>query len=124
MQGPARMFLERMAAGNPSIDLSKPIPLATITGEFEKMRGGFGGGGGGFSGGGGWFGGGDSEEAAPEIRQLVKGFGDDKKPDVPLGFGPKAEVNAVKVEARDLSEAEERIRRYDRNRDQALDEEE
>lgn len=124
MQGPARMFLERMAAGNPNINLSKPIPLATITGEFEKMRGERGGGGGFGGGGGGWFGGESEEAAAPEIRPLVKGFGEYKKPDVPLGFGPKAEVNATKVESQDRADAEERIRRYDRNRDQFLDEEE
>ena len=126
MQGPARFFLDRMAQNNPKIDLTKPIPLSTITGEFEKMRSdrGGGGGGGGF-GGGGWGGwGGDSDDFSAPETELVKGFGGKSAKEPPPGFGPKAETFSVKLEPRDVVEAEERIRRYDRNRDGMLDEEE
>ncbi len=89
------------------------------------MRSERGGGGGGF-GGGGWggWGGGDSEDVPSPETELVKGFGGKASKEPPPGFGPKAETFSVKIEPRDIGEAEERIRRYDRNRDGMLDEEE
>jgi len=128
MQGPARFMLDRMAQGNPRLDLSKPIPLSTITQEFERMRAERMGGGGGSWGGGGWggsWGGGEGDDSTgPGAVELVKGFGVAAERTPPPGFGPKAEVSTVKVEPQDLAEAEDRIRRYDRNRDSLLDEEE
>lgn len=117
MQGPARFMLERMAQGNPRLDMSKPIPLSTITAEFERMRS--------ERMGGEWSGSlssGDSDTAAETV--LVPGFGTSKSLTPPKGFGSKADVPSVKVEEADMAEAEERVRRYDRNRDNLLDEEE
>jgi hypothetical protein len=42
VQGPAESFLQRVAQNNPKIDLSKPIPIDTITSELEKMSAGLG----------------------------------------------------------------------------------
>ena len=39
-QGPARFMLDRMARDNPNIDLSKPIPMSTLTEALQRMRSG------------------------------------------------------------------------------------
>ncbi len=110
-EGPARFFLERLAASNPKIDLKRPVPLDLLTSEMEKMRGGGGG-------------------AAPTNGQpakpvlLVPDFSLDTEPSVVEGFGTTSSMFNVKVEERDLKEAEERIRRYDRNNDGILSKEE
>ncbi len=117
-QGPARFMLDRLARDNSDIDLSKPIPLSKITEAFEKSRGGR-------SGFGGGFGGSEGEEGPPptdEKKTLVPGFGRAKELEPVPGFGSDADVFAVKVEERDLKEAEDRINRYDKNKDGALDE--
>lgn len=115
-QGPARFMLDRMARDNPKIDISKPIPMSTLTEAFQRMRGGGGGGGG--------DGRPDDELALlNEKSSLVAGFSS-KMELVPVpGFGAMAETtSSIRVEEQDLREAEDRIRRYDKNADSALDE--
>lgn len=131
-QGPAGFFLQRMAQSNPKIDLSKPIPLETIAGEFERMRqermGGssFGGGspwGGGQWGGSQWGGSqwggspqGEQEQSGP--KPLVPTFGIPVPPASVRTFGSTdSSEPAVAVTDRDLREAEDRMGRYDRNKD-------
>ena len=116
-QGPARFMLDRMARDNPKIDITKPIPMSTLTEAFQRMRGG-GGGGGGVDGR-------PDDELAliNEKSSLVAGFSS-KMELVPVpGFGAMAETtSSIRVEEQDLREAEDRIRRYDKNADSALDE--
>jgi Ca2+-binding EF-hand superfamily protein len=115
-QGPARFMLERMARDNPKIDLTKPIAMSTLTEAFQRMRGGAGGDGrGGPS---------DEEILEPESDSLVPGFST-KQEKIPVpGFGASGEKFAVRVDERDLKEADDRIKRYDKNNDQSLDENE
>ena len=101
-----------MAQGNPRIDLSRPIPIDTIIAEVERMRGGGAGG----------PGGGGSEEAISESSSnepqlLVPDFRLSYSPPAVPGFGSTSGAPSVKVTDRDRAEAEERLRRYDRNRD-------
>ncbi|OYW12966.1 MAG: hypothetical protein B7Z55_17640, partial [Planctomycetales bacterium 12-60-4] len=110
-EGPAKFFLERLAQSNPKIDLKRPVPLDLLTKEMEKMRGGPGGGPEPQSG-----------PAKPEL--LVPDFSLDSVPPVVEGFGSTSSMFNVKVEERDLKEAEDRIRRYDRNNDGILSKEE
>ncbi len=110
-EGPAKFFLERLAQSNPKIDLKRPVPLDVLTKEMEKLRGGPGA----------------MEEsskgpAKPEL--LVPDFSLDSEPPTVQGFGSTSTMFNVKVEERDLKEAEERIRRYDRNNDGILSKEE
>ena len=109
-EGPARFFLERLAASNPKIDLKRPVPLDLLTSEMDKLRGGSGS----TSASG--------QPAKPEL--LVPDFSLDAEPGVVEGFGTTSSMFNVKVEERDLKEAEERIRRYDRNNDGILSKEE
>jgi len=109
-QGPAQFFLQRMAQSNPKIDLTKPVPIDVLTGEINKMRGGDSGG---------------SESAASDEPQLlVPDFSLKTTPEPIPGFGASSALFSVKVEDRDLKEAEERMRRYDRDRDGTLSAEE
>ncbi|MFN7731364.1 MAG: hypothetical protein ACK5OB_05655 [Pirellula sp.] len=114
-QGPARFMLDRMARNNPKIDLSKPIPISAITEAFQQMRNGGSPGGGP---------GGDmndeSVDAGPSTLVPTFGIKIDKAP--PPGFGASGAKSAIKVEDRDLREAEDRVRRYDKNSDGMLDE--
>jgi Ca2+-binding EF-hand superfamily protein len=114
-QGPARFMLDRMARNNPKIDLSKPIPISVITEAFQQMRNGGSPGGGP---------GGDmndeSVDAGPSTLVPTFGIKIDKAP--PPGFGASGAKSAIKVEDRDLREAEDRVRRYDKNSDGMLDE--
>jgi Ca2+-binding EF-hand superfamily protein len=91
-----------MARDNPKIDLSKPIPLSLLGGRGDSE-------------------GGDSEEA-PEDEPLVPDFTDYKTASPPPGFGKAGELFSVKIQESDQREASERLNRYDRNRDGALDE--
>lgn len=116
-QGPAGFFLQRMAQSNPKIDLSKPIPIDLITSEMEKARGGRG----------------DSPDGSDsstdaksnEPKLLVPDFKlSSELPKIP-GFGNSADAGpSIKLTDRDKAEAEERIRRYDRNGDKILNAEE
>ncbi len=124
--GPAQFFLGRIAANNPRIDLKKAVPLSVISAEMEKMRnerGGSSGFGGPGFGGQGFAGPGDFQQQEPvEPEPLVPGFDLPEIPLPPPGFGAGAESDLfkVKVDPKDLKEAEERIKRYDKNGDGIL----
>jgi hypothetical protein len=112
MEGPARFMIERMARGNPSIDMSKPIPLSKITEAFQAMRNG---GSSSFSSSS------SSEESMSESTTLVPGFGI-KKEKVPVpGFGSNSSAMNIRVEEQDIRDADDRMGRYDTNRDGVLD---
>jgi Ca2+-binding EF-hand superfamily protein len=116
-EGPARFFLERMAQNNPRIDLSKPIPIDRLAEEMDRMRQERGGGGG--------FPGGPTTPQAPkEPEPLVPGFGKVEPRGSVEGFGAVGAAPTVLVEERDLREAEDRIKRYDKNNDGFLSKEE
>jgi Ca2+-binding EF-hand superfamily protein len=122
VQGPARFMLERMARNNPKIDMSKPIPISVLTESIQQMRGGGSPGG---SWGGSWGGfGGDDDSVDTATQSLVPGFGVkiDRAP-VP-GFGSAGALSTIQVDERDRRDAEERMRRYDKNNDGSLDEDE
>src|SRR6056297_2572459 len=115
-QGPASFLISRMQREDPSIKAGSPIPLSKFTEACEKMRGGGGRG----------SGRGDDNAAneAMEVELLVPGF-DAVVEDLPvLGFGSAAEVLAVPVDEQDRREAQERMQRYDRNRDGLLSKDE
>jgi Ca2+-binding EF-hand superfamily protein len=125
MEGPARFMLERMARGNPKIDMSKPIPISAITDAMSAFRRDRESSWGGSSWGGSSWGGSSSEESSSsEVKVLVPGFGIKKELTPVPGFGSNPNQVAVKTEEQDLREADERISRYDRNRDGILDAEE
>ncbi len=107
MQGGARFMLERLARDNPKIDLSKPIKISDIA---EGMGGSSSS---------------ESDDAESDVdKPLVPGFDDYVLPPPPPGFGKEGELGSVNIEESDLREAEERLRRYDRNNDSMLDESE
>jgi Ca2+-binding EF-hand superfamily protein len=104
-----RGFIERIARDVPGINLNRPIPIDRLVQGFEQVRqqraaqteGGGGRGG----------------TMAAAAVPLVPGFGVEVElPPVP-GFGEQGDLFSVRVEPRDRQEAEERMRRYDRNRD-------
>lgn len=105
--GFAGMMLQRFASANPRIDISKPVPLSTLTEEFQRMRGGGSSPSSGRSS--------STTPASDEPALLVPDFSLDYVPELPPGFGAVSEKFSVKVEERDLKEAEERMRRYDRS---------
>lgn len=108
--GIAGVMLQRLAQANPSIDLKKPVPLDKVREAFESMRGG---------------GRGDSSSSAEsETELLVPDFSLDFVPIPPDGFGAISSALNVKIEDRDIQEAEERVRRYDRDRDNKLSKQE
>jgi EF hand len=108
-QGPARFFLERLAQSNPKIDLSRPVPIDTLTQEMDRLRNG------GMSPM-------SDEPTKPEL--LVPDFSLASEPPPVEGFGSTNSEFNVRVEDRDLKEAEDRIRRYDKNGDGILNKEE
>jgi hypothetical protein len=111
MEGPARFMIERMARGNPSIDMTKPIPLSKITEAFQAMR----------NGGSSSFSSSSSDESMSESTTLVPGFGI-KKEKVPVpGFGSNTNAVNIRVEDQDIRDADDRMGRYDTNRDGVLD---
>ncbi len=126
-QGPARMFLDRIA-GEAKLDLSRPIPLDTITKAFEEMRnrrsqegGGDRGRGRGEEGGPGRGDNGSSARNQPEVQPLVPGFGEPDLFDPVPGFGDLGERFAVKIEEQDMQEATRTMGRSDTNKDGVLD---
>ncbi len=125
MQGPAQFMVSRMQRDDPSIRTDRPIPISKIKESFDRMRSG------------------RSEDRGREDESrreadekvaegmkaalLVPGFGlpaDALAPEPVLGFGPNAELMAVAVTDQDRNEAEEMMRRYDRNNDKAVSGEE
>lgn len=114
--GPVGFILERLKRENPGLDTSRPIPLSKITEGFQQMRSG-----------GNSRGGDRSNDVDPlETEVLVPGFGipPELMPAPVMGFGPASELFDVDVQPEDTKEAEERLRRYDRNRDGVLTAEE
>ncbi len=116
-QGPAQFFLQRLAQNNPKIDLSRPIPIKKLSDEIQRLRSG------------GDFGRGGPPPTSSQPKEpqlLVPDFRLESEPIPPPGFSAVADDDKfnVKVEDRDIAEAEERMRRYDRDRDGALSKEE
>ena len=132
-QGRARFFLERIASEVPGIDLNRPIPIDRLSQAMERLReqrmsGSSGGppsiGSPGSAGTSGPGGGGPSgtRSAAPEPP--VPGFGVTEVFPIPPGFGAAGALDSVRVEPADLQQAQERMQRYDTNRDGVLSKEE
>jgi len=131
MEGPAGFMIARMKRDDPSISTDKPIPISKLKEGFEKMRAARGGGGGDDRGGrGGWGGRGEQDEnqrAADEkisqemiAQPLVPGFGlpeTEVLMEPLMGFGSAAELMMVEVTPADQADAEQVLRRFDRNRD-------
>jgi len=114
-EGPAGFMIGRMQRENPNMKTDRPIPIKEIKEAFEKMRGG--GSRGGDSRGGR---GGDDDDDQPsalEAGLLVPGFGEASTMVPVPGFGSTAELFDVEIRPEDEREAEERMRRYDRNKD-------
>lgn len=108
--GPGSFVIGRLKRENPRFNADRPIPLKEISDAFTRMRGG-----------GGDRGGRDNNDQAQasalEAGMLVPGFGVEAPPEPVPGFGATAEMFDVEVREEDRREAEERMRRYDRNRD-------
>ncbi len=129
MQGPARFMLDRIARDNPEIasamSSSKPISLSKITKAFEKMRGDSGSSSSSSNNSSSNSSSNTASSKPKEPQPLVPGFGTKKEVAPILGFGMAGGVaSTVKIEAKDIKEAEERISRYDKNKDGVLDEKE
>lgn len=111
-QGPAQFMIQRMQSSDPSIKPGQPIPLKKITDGFQKMREQQSGGGSDPNRPS------DDDLLTPEL--LVPGFGIESDPIPMMGFGAAAEMLSVAVTEADEREANDMIRRFDRNRDGVL----
>ncbi|MGV3483727.1 MAG: EF-hand domain-containing protein [Planctomycetaceae bacterium] len=131
MEGPAQFMVSRLQRDDPSIRTDRPVPMSKLREGFEKMRASR------ESGSSsdrdrdrdrGRDDNDDDRRRAAEQKMneamiaapLVPGFGVPEEElflEPVLGFGPSAELMAVEVTAKDQSDAEESLRRYDRNRD-------
>jgi Ca2+-binding EF-hand superfamily protein len=107
----SRGFIERIARDVPGINLNRPIPIDRLARGFEQMRqqraaqtGGDGRNPG-------------AATATAPAEPLVPGFGVEVELDPVPGFGEMGDLFSVKVEPEDRRNAEERMQRYDRNRD-------
>ena len=117
-QGPAQFLIGRLQQSDSSIKPGQPIPIKKVAQIFEKMRAERDGGQ--SSQGGPSRGGSNAADAALEVELLVPGFGVEETPAPLLGFGAAAELLTTEVTEADKREAEERMRRYDQNRDGVL----
>ncbi|HBJ34786.1 MAG TPA: hypothetical protein DDZ51_08490 [Planctomycetaceae bacterium] len=121
MEGPAGFMISRLQRDDPSIRTDRPIPISKFKEAFDRMRAARESGESGSSSGGSGRGRDDSAErlnAAMTAPALVPGFGGQGPVLTPvLGFGPSAELMSVEVTPADLKESEERLARYDRNKD-------
>ena len=133
-QGRARPFLERIARETGGLDLNRPISLQALAGKVQQMQNG---------------GGGDQsrdrsrsrdrgqsparnsgdrrydDDAQAAMENLVPGFNEIPEDLIPpVGFGSKAEYLSVDVIQADFEEAERTIKRYDRNRNGILEQDE
>ncbi|KAA5543237.1 EF-hand domain-containing protein [Roseiconus nitratireducens] len=115
-QGPAQFLIQRLQSADPSIKPGQPISIKKVTESFEKMREGRGDDDRRSSRGS------EDEGLTPEL--LVPGFGEVAELTPLSGFGPAAEMLSVVVTDDDLREASQTLRRYDRNRDSVLTENE
>lgn len=115
--GFAAAMISRLAQRDPSIDTSKPIPISKLSASVSAAAASRGGGDRG--------GPPSSTPASSEPELLVPDFSPDVAPALPEGFGAINDaLFSVKVEDRDIKEGEERIRRYDRDKDGKLSAEE
>lgn len=125
-QGRMGDFINRIAESNRSIDSSRPIPLDRLTEAMdryrrERMRGGDSRS---DRDRGSSRGGGSRSDDSDEPESLVPGFGSEEPLLPPPGFGATGELFVINVTDDDRGEAEDRMRRYDRNRDGRLSKEE
>ena len=121
--GPLKQMIPRLQKFESKIKSGQPISLKKMESAFEKMRADTG----------------SSQSQTqsssnnsnnsnndqsliPEL--LVQGFGSETPPTPLLGFGSTAEMMSVTVTEADEREADERLRRYDRNQNGYLDKEE
>lgn len=121
MEGPASFMIQRLQREDPSIRTDRPIPMSKLKEGFEQMRNTRGDSGRDDRGGG------SDDDGAEEtlaLDVLVPGFGGLELPPPVPGFGAAAELLAVRVTDADIREAEENVRRYDRNRDGFISREE
>lgn len=115
-EGPAQFLIQRLQSTDPSIKPGEPISIKRVTESFNKMREqgnndprrGRG----------------SSDDDSLEPELLVPGFGIDAPPPMLAGFGPAAEMMDVVISDEDRKQALETIRRYDRNRDGVLKQDE
>ena len=116
MQGRAQFFIQRFASSIPGgLNTSRPISIERLATQIERSRGSSEGGEGGGSDRGR-----RGTSTSPTLEPLVPGFGVEEQLPLPLGFGAQGELFSIKVNSEDRVEAEERLRRYDRNGDGAL----
>ena len=114
-QGPAQFMISRLQQADPSITPGKPISIKKVTESFQKMREQRDSGGSSRS---------TSTDDGLTAELLVPGFGVETEVVPLLGFGPNAEMMSVEVTDADRKEAQDLLRRYDRNRDGFLAKEE
>ena len=133
-QGRARPFIERIARDVGGIDMNRPIRLSTLGEKIQQMQGGQGDSSRGSSSRGSSSRGSSSRgssgpkdmqgnplPAEAALDSLVPGF-DVVEDVIPVpGFGAKAEYLNVPVKEEDFTEAEQTIKRYDRNRNGILE---
>lgn len=110
MEGPANFMVQRLQREDPSIRTDRPIPLSKLKEGFERMRNNRGDPGGDNP---------DDDEGDETLALdvLVPGFGGVELPPPVPGFSAASELLAVRITDDDSREAEENMRRYDRNRD-------
>ena len=128
-QGRARPFIERIAREVGGIDMNRPIRLSTLGEKIQQMQSGQTSNSRGSSSRGSSSRGssgprdmqGNPLPAEASLESLVPGF-DFIEDVIPVpGFGAKAEYLNVPVQEADFTEAEQTIKRYDRNRNGILE---
>lgn len=118
--GRAKFFLDRIAQSVGGLDFSRPISIERLARTMERARDGRSS-----SEEEGSSGGGSPSGGAQVVDPLVPGFGVEESLPAPLQFGVRAtDYASVKITDEDRRQAEERIRRYDENRDGILDRDE
>ena len=116
-KGPASFLIGRLQQTDPSIKPGQPISIKKVSEAFAKMRGG------GTSSNSSRSSSSSSDDSL-EAELLVPGFGVEEEPVPLMGFGAAAEMLTVTVTDADKREAEDRMRRYDSNKDGFLSSEE
>lgn len=128
-QGRARPFIERIARDVGGIDMNRPIRLSTLGEKIQQMQGGQSSNSRSSSSSRSSSRGssgpkdmqGNPLPAEASLDSLVPGF-DVVEEVIPVpGFGAKAEYLNVPVQEADFTEAEQTIKRYDRNRNGILE---
>jgi hypothetical protein len=128
-QGRARPFIERIARDVGGIDMNRPIRLSTLGEKIQQMQGGQSSNSRSSSSGGSSSRGssgprdmqGNPLPAEASLDSLVPGFDVVEEVIAVPGFGAKAEYLNVPVQEADFTEAEQTIKRYDRNRNGILE---